>query len=425
MSRLHRFFLVLAIVFFLWNCFVWSEDKKQETAPAKPTSAAEIDRLIKQLGSDAFNEREKASKALEDIGEPALEALRKAANKRDDAEVRCRAEKLVKALAASLYRELRSFKGHTDSIYGVAFSPDGKRALSGSDDKTLRLWDVATGTELCRFTGHTGEVESVAFSPDGKWALSGSKDETMRLWDAQTGKELRRFTGHTSSLISIAFSPDGKRALSGSGDGTARLWDVETGKELCRFTSHTSNVMSVVFCPDGKRAISGSVDMTVRLWDTESGKELRRFTGHTSPVYGVALSPDGKRMLSGGADHTVRLWDVETGKELRRFTGHIGFVTSVAFSPDGKWLLSSSSDGRGDGATRAPPPDRDDTVRLWDVETGEELHRFEGHTSRVESVTFSPDGKRALSGSNDKTLRLWQLSAEPASAKGVGPAKEK
>ena len=146
-----------------------------------PTKAkpAEVERLIRQLDSERFSERQAASKALKDIGEPALEALRKASSTKDDAEVRRRAQDLVRAIER---REWRCFVGHTGVVHGVTFSPDGKRVLSGSGDETLRLWDVETGQQVRCLKGHTGCVNSVAFSPDGKRALSGSADRTVRLW---------------------------------------------------------------------------------------------------------------------------------------------------------------------------------------------------------------------------------------------------
>ncbi|MGB1285858.1 MAG: NB-ARC domain-containing protein [Aggregatilineales bacterium] len=298
---------------------------------------------------------------------------------------------------------IRTFAGHTSNVYAVAFSPDGQTALSGSDDKTLRLWEVGAGSELRRFEGHTDQVTAVAFSPDGQTILSGSSDKTLRLWDVGSGTELRRFEGH--GVTAVAFSPDGQTVLSGFYDETLRLWDVEMGSELRRFEGHTDPVTTVAFSPDGQTALSGSEslfssDNTVRLWDVETGAELRRFEGHTSDVNAVAFSPDGQTVLSGSSDKTLRLWDVQTGAELRRFEGHTSFVTAVAFSPNGQIVLSGSNSF---GSS-------DNTVRLWDVHTGAELRRFEGHTSSVTAVAFSPNGQTILSGSADKTLRLWDVA---------------
>jgi WD40 repeat protein len=290
-------------------------------------------------------------------------------------------------------KEIRTFSGHSWMVTSVSFSPDGKYALSGSGDKTLKLWDINTGKEIRTFSGHSW-VNSVCFSPDGKYALSGSDDKTLKLWDINTGKEIRTFSGHSSRVYSVSFSPDGKYALSGSSDRTIKLWDINTGKEIRTFSGH-SWVNSVCFSPDGKYALSGSDDKTLKLWDINTGKEIRSFSGHSSGVNSVCFSPDGKYALSGSSDRTIKLWDINTGKEIRTFSGHRNGVFSVCISPDGKYALSGSDDK---------------TLKLWDISTGKEIRTFSGHSSGVESVSFSPDGKYALSGSNDNTLKLWDIN---------------
>jgi len=305
-------------------------------------------------------------------------------------------------------RLLRTFEGHTGGVRSVSFSPDGRYALSGSDDKTLRLWEVASGILLRSFAGHTSWVTSVSFSPDGRYALSGGMDKTLRLWEVKSGRLLRTFEGHTVQVRSVAFSPDGRSVLSASGDWqdstdkTLRLWEVASGRLLRTFEGHTREVSSVTFSPDGRYALSGSDDRTLRLWDVASGRLLRTFEGHTSPVTSVSFSPDGRFALSTGGgiahqDYTVRLWEVASGRLLRTFEGHTGGVNSARFSPDGRYALSGSLD---------------QTLRLWEVANGRLLRTFEGHTDIVESVSFSPDGRCALSGSWDKTLRLWDLPHE-------------
>jgi WD40 repeat protein/ABC-type dipeptide/oligopeptide/nickel transport system ATPase subunit len=329
-------------------------------------------------------------------------------------------------------REANRLEGHNNSVMSVAFSPDGKTIVSGSDDNTIKLWNLE-GKELCTFIGHNNSVISVTFSPDGKTIASGSLDNTIKIWNLE-GKELCTFIGHNNSVISVTFSPDGKTIASGSLDNTIKIWNLE-GRELCTFTGHSKGVVSVTFSPDGKTIASGSFDNTIKTWDLE-GKELLTLTGHSNVVRSVIFSPDGKTIASGSFDNTIKIWDLE-GKELHKLTGHNNGVLSVAFSPDGKTIASGSSDnqiktwslegkelltliGHSNSVLSVvfSPDSRtivsgsfDNQIKIWNLE-GKELITLTGHSNEILSVAFSPDGKTIVSGSYDTTIKLWSLEGK-------------
>jgi WD40 repeat protein len=293
-------------------------------------------------------------------------------------------------------KEVQQFSGHSDGVVSVAFSPDGKYLLTGSKDSTTRLWEVATGKEIRQFAGPPAAVRGVAFSPDGSKVLAGGEDNTARVWETATGAALQRFVGHAGPIWSVAFSPDGKTALTGSWDLTARLWDVETGTEIRQFRGHTNYVWSVAFSPDGSNVLTSSVDSSARLWETATGKELHQFLGHSEAVWAASFSPDGKTILTAGIDFTARLWDRASGVELRRLRGHTDVIYAAAFAPDGKTVLTAS---------------RDQSARLWTVQPGKEMRQLTDFAGPLSTVSYSYDGKTILTSSYDGTVRLWDAAS--------------
>lgn len=293
-------------------------------------------------------------------------------------------------------KEISTFKGHNDYVKSVAFSPDGKRMISGSDDNTIKLWDLESGKEKRTFKGHEGPVNSIAISPDGNTVVSGSSDSTLKWWDLESGKEIQNFKGHERPINSIAFSPDGKTVVSGSSDKTIKLWNLETGQEIRTFRGHTDVVKNVVFSPDGKTIISASWDKTIKRWDLETGQEIQTLKAHDQPINSIDVSPDGNTIVSASWDKTIKWWNIESRKEISTFIGHTDHVNSVNLSPDSRTMVSGS---------------RDDTLRCWQLESGKEIKKFRGHEIFVNSISFSPDGKTVVSGSRDFTLRWWDLES--------------
>ena len=294
---------------------------------------------------------------------------------------------------------LQTLTGHSHSVNSVAYSPDGQTLASGSNDNTIKLWNVNTGKLLQTLKSHSYSVNSVAYSPDSQTLASASGDNTIKLWNVKTGELLQTLKSH--SVNSVAYSPDGQILSSASGDKTIKLWNVKTGELLQTFTGHSNGVYSVAYSPDGQTLASGSFDYTIKLWNVKTGKLLQTLEGHSSWVNSVAYSPDSQTLASASSDKTIKLWNVKTGKLLQTLKGHSDWVNSVAYSPDGRTLASGSGDK---------------TIKLWNVNTGNLLQTFTGHSHSVRSVAYSPDGQTLASASGDKTIKIWQIPASISKA---------
>jgi len=299
----------------------------------------------------------------------------------------------------------QTLEGHTYVVSSVAFSPDGRRILTGSRDKTAKVWDVATGRELMTLKGHKGFVMSVAFSSDGQrivtgggeWGV-GKKSGEARVWDSKTGELLLDLAGHSYCVCSVAFSPDGQRIVTGAGDwgngpGEAIVWDAMTGREILTIPEQAKGVRSVAFSPNNRNFITGSAGRAT-VWDAATGQEVLVLRGLAGLVSSVAFSPNGQRIITGSTDQAT-VWSAATGQEEFVLRGHKGGVLSVAFSSDGQRIVTGSMD---------------QTIKVWDAATGREVFTLKGHAGDVRSVRFSPDGQRIVSGSADLTAKVWDAA---------------
>jgi WD40 repeat protein len=315
----------------------------------------------------------------------------------------------VQATPSRLPPPSLTLRGHTNRVTCATFSYDGQYVVSGSLDCTIIVWDAQTGNPtLGPLKKHTAGVHCVAFSVDRLRIASGSDDNTIRVWDVITGGEVAGpFEGHTARVSSISFSSDGKRIASGSSDKTIRIWDAQTGSlPISPLTGHIDPVTSVTFSMDGKRVASGSYHTlgSVRIWDVKSGRLVRGpFEGHNF----VAFSPDGKRIVSSSRGGSVFVLDADSGvlvsgpsRQHTQAAVAVSFVSSstpCAVSPDGKWILGYSSSNR-------------PSIHVWASETGLLATRFKAYTHSLQTVTFSPDSRRILSSSSDKTIRIHSLN---------------
>ncbi len=291
------------------------------------------------------------------------------------------------------WRLVHTLKGHSDLVRAVAISPDGVTLASGSNDNSIKLWNLATGRQICTLNGHSSLVCSVAISPDGKTLASGSADKSIKLWNLANGRQTRTLKGHSDSVRSIAISPDGETLVSGSDDMTIKLWNMTTREEIHTFKGHYDWVYSVAISPDGQTLATGSSDKSIKLWSVSTGWEICTLHGHCDSVRSVAFSPNGQTLATASIENSIKLWSVASGQEICTLYGHSSWVWCIAFSPDGATLASASGDK---------------SIKLWNLATGQEICTLYGHSSLVYSVAFSPDGVTLASGSADNTINIWR-----------------
>jgi WD40 repeat protein len=301
--------------------------------------------------------------------------------------------------AGNMGQRLLTLTGHAAPVTSVAFSPSGRTIISGSTDKSIKIWNADTGQLLRTLTGDSDTVSSVAFTPNGRRIISGSFDRAIVVWDAETGQSIRSLRADQTyswevppAVWSVAVSPDGTRVVSGSADATVKIWNDETGELIRILRGHSDVVTSVAFFPSGKAIVSASKDGTVRIWDAETWQLMRTLTEHSGQILSVAVSPDGKRIAAAGGGNSVVVWSAATGQAIRKLTTEFDIVDAVAFSTDGKRIVAGGSNN---------------TIAEWEADSGQFLRSMTGHSGSVRALVFSPDGHRLASGSDDKSLGVW------------------
>ena len=321
---------------------------------------------------------------------------------------------------------VRTFKGHTQEVRSIAITADGSCLVSAGADSNIRLWKLETGHCLRVFRGHTSPVNTIALSSDGALLLSGSERE-IRIWDLETGKYLRRCHGLKDEINALAISPDGKIAISAQRDHTLCLSSINSGRIIQTLNGHSDKVNAVAVTPNGELAVSGSSDRTLRVWDLSTGRCRTVLKGHTGEITSLIVTHDSRTVISASRDKSLREWSLQSGKCIRVSTEFSYWLEALALSPDGKKLLlgnlyeihikdrtsgkllqilplsSLIKADRQMSSEKAPGK----TLPIRTLPPGESFLTVKADTTSL--ITVSPDGRFAISGDRNETLRLWDL----------------
>ena len=301
-----------------------------------------------------------------------------------------------KATSHSSWQCSHTLSRHTGIVSAVAMTRDGKNLITGSYDKTVRLWSIKTGKLLRTLSDYTNEIHCVAVSGDGKLVASGSTDNTVKIWEIRTGELSRSlgslFSGHSGPITDLTFSPNNQTLVSVSLDQTVRLWSLKTSKELYALKDYPESILALALSWDGKTIVYGGEGDVLSMRHTKTGKLIRSFPISGQPNRAIALSRHGS-LLAAGSDAEIVLWNRHYQKKLFQLKGHSEAVSSLVFSADSQFLVSGSYDK---------------TIRLWNANTGEHIDTLTGHQAPIHSVAYSLDGNVIVSGSADKTAKVWQ-----------------
>ena len=336
------------------------------------------------------------------------------------------------------YRCIRKLHGHRLLVNSVSYAPDGKTLASGSRDKSVKIWDTATYQCLRTLRGHHESVWSVCYAPDGKTLASASWDKSVKIWDARTGKCLCTLQEHRDGINSVCYAPDGTTLASASADKLVKIWDTGTYKCISTLKGHKKSVWSVCYAPDGKTLASASEDRMVKIWHIATGKCLRVLKGHTSCVLSVRYAPDGKILATVSDDKSVKIWDMNTGQCLHTLWGHSAYINNICYAPDTKAsdFLTSGYCKKYSGQPLIPAVimtlitkylvhqggilavaggyDKNigHTVKIWDTNTGQCLHRLKVYLEMMFAVCYAPNGRTLASGGSDGIITIWDVDTE-------------
>ena len=305
--------------------------------------------------------------------------------------------KVVRLWDVATQTEVKAFHGHHDFIRSVAVTPDGSRIISSGEDFLIKVWDVVSGTELMTLRGHKNVAHRISISPDGTRLVSaGTVDQMIKVWDLRTGQDLMTYRGHDDMVIGVAFSHDGERIVSGAGYGEIKIWDALECSPYLALSGHRGDVVRpFVFSPDGNSIVSCSTDSAIKFWDVTTGTEIGTMGEFENRSCCVGFHPHRAQIATGNYSGQILIWDTVMKKAVKTISGHEGEVRCLAFSHDGRRLVSGGSDS---------------TVKIWNPVQGNCELIFTKHEKGLRSVSFSPNDKHIVSSGDDHTIRVWDAN---------------